>query len=134
MMTNLFRLILLIGVLLYLLLIIILMRKGRMSLKYSLIWFFSGVVLLICAVFPQVIRFFTRLIGVYSDVNAVFFVGVCFLLLIILSLTSIVSGQSERIRTLVQTQALLEKRVRDLEIKIDGDLQSSDSTNHYDEG
>ncbi len=119
MMTNLFRIILLLGVLLYLLLIIILMRKGRMSLKYSLIWFFSGIVLLICALFPQVIRFFTRLIGVYSDANAVFFVGVCFLILIILSLTSIVSGQTERIRMLVQTQAILEKRVRELEARVD---------------
>ena len=118
MMTDLFRIILLTGVLLYLLLIVILMRKGRMSLKYSLIWFFSGVVLLLCAIFPQAIRFFTRLIGVYSEVNAVFFVGVCFLLLIILSLTSIVSGQTERIRILVQTQAILEKRVRDLEEKV----------------
>lgn len=119
MMTSLFRVILLTGVLLYLMLIVILMRKGRMSLKYSLLWFFSGIVLLICAMFPQVIRFFTRLIGVYSDVNAVFFVGVCFLLLIILSLTSIVSGQSERIRILVQTQAMLEKRVRQLEEKME---------------
>lgn len=119
MMTDLFRIILLTGVLLYLLLILILMRKGRMSLKYSLIWFFSGVVLLFCAIFPQVIRFFTRLIGVYSEVNAIFFVGVCFLLLIILSLTSIVSGQTERIRILVQTQAILEKRVRELEEKVE---------------
>jgi len=35
--------------------------------------------------------------------------------LIILSLTSIVSGQTERIRTLTQTQAMLEKRIRELE-------------------
>ena len=119
MMTNLFRIILLAGVLLYLILILILMRKGRMSLKYSLIWFFSGIVLLICAVFPQVIRFFTHLIGVYSETNAVFFLGVCFLILIVLSLTSIVSGQSERIRILVETQALLEKRLRDLETQME---------------
>lgn len=119
MMTTLFRIILLVCVLLYLAVILILMRKGRMSLKYSLTWFFSGVILLICAIFPQVIRFFTRLIGVYSEANAVFFIGVCFLILIVLSLTSIASGQSERIRTLVQTQAILEKRVRDLEKKVE---------------
>ena len=115
MMTDLFRVILLVGVLIYLMIIIFLMKKGRMSLKYSLVWFASGMVLLVCAIFPQIIRFFTNLIGIYSEVNAVFFVGVCFLLLIILSLTSIASGQSERIRTLVQTQAMLEKRVREIE-------------------
>ena len=118
MMTTVFRIILLVCVLVYLLVILALMRRGRMSLKYSLIWFLSGVILLICAIFPQVIRFFTRLMGIYSDTNAVFFIGVCFLILIVLSLTSIASGQSERIRTLVQTQAILEKRVRDLEEKV----------------
>lgn len=117
-MTTVFRIILLVCVLVYLLVILALMRRGRMSLKYSLIWFLSGVILLICAIFPQVISFFTRLMGIYSDTNAVFFIGVCFLILIVLSLTSIASGQSERIRTLVQTQAILEKRVRDLEEKV----------------
>lgn len=115
MMTTLFRVILLVCVLVYLAVILMLMRKGRMSLKYSLIWFLAGVVLLVCAIFPQMIRFFTHLLGVYSETNAVFFVGVCFLVLIVLSLTSIVSGQTERIRKLVQSQAILEKRIRDLE-------------------
>ncbi len=119
MMTNLFKGILLVGVLLYLLLIIYLMKKGRMSLKYSLMWFFSGLMLLICAIFPRIIGFFTDLLGIYSETNGIFFVGVCFILLIILSLTSIASGLSERIRTLVQTQAMLEKRVRELEEKLE---------------
>ncbi len=118
MMTNLFRVILLVGVLLYILLIIYLMKKGRMSLKYSLVWFLAGLVLLICAIFPQLVGAVTDLLGIYSEVNGVFFVGVCFILLIILSLTSIVSGLSERIRTLVQTQSMLEKRVRELEEKL----------------
>ncbi|MBE5953180.1 MAG: DUF2304 domain-containing protein [Lachnospiraceae bacterium] len=118
MITNLFRVILLVGILLYILLIIYLMKKGRMSLKYSLVWFLTGLVLLICAAFPQLIGFATGLLGIYSEVNGVFFVGVCFILLIILSLTSIVSGLSERLRTLVQTQGMLEKRVRELEEKL----------------
>lgn len=115
MMTDLFRIILLTGVLLYLLLIIWLMRKSKLSLKYSLIWFLTGLVLLICVIFPQLVRKVTQLIGIYSEVNAVFFVGVCFLLLIILFLTSVASGLSDSVRNLTQTQAMLEKRVRDLE-------------------
>lgn len=115
MMTNWFRVILLVGVLIYLLFIIWLMKKEKLSLKYSLLWFLTGVMLLICAIFPGIVRFATALIGVYSEVNAVFFVGVCFLLLIILFLTSVASGLSDKVRGLTQTQALLEKRVRDLE-------------------
>lgn len=115
MMTTLFRVILLVGVFCYLLLIIWLMKKGRLSLKYTLIWFLSGIVMLICTIFPQLVGKITRLIGIYSEVNAVFFIGVCFLLLIILFLTSVASGLSERVRTLTQTQAMLEQRVRTLE-------------------
>ncbi len=118
MITDLFRVILLVGILLYILLIMYLMKKGRMSLKYSLVWFLTGLVLLICAVFPQLIGNITGLLGIYSEANGVFFVGVCFILLIILSLTSIVSGLSERLRNLIQTQGMLEKRVRELEEKI----------------
>ncbi len=115
MMTDLFRIILLIGVLLFIVLIIWLMRRGKLSLKYSLIWFLTGLVLLVCAIFPQLVRSVTELIGIYSEANAVFFIGVCFLLLIILFLTSVASGLSDRVRRLVQTQAMLEKRIRDLE-------------------
>ncbi len=118
MMTTLFRCILIILVLIYLLIIIGLMKKGKMSLKYSLVWFLAGVVLLVCAIFPEAVLFFSKALGVYSEVNAIFFVGVCFLLLIILSLTSIASGQTERIRRLTESQALLERRVRDLEEKL----------------
>ena len=115
MMTTLFRVILLACVLVYLAVILVLMRKGRMSLKYSLIWFLAGVVLLVCAIFPQTIRLFTHLLGVCSAANAVFFIGVCFLVLIVLSLTSIVSGKKERIRKLVTSQAILEKHSRESE-------------------
>lgn len=131
MMTTVFRVILLVFVLLYLAMILFLMRKGRMSLKYSLIWFFAGVILFVCATFPQVIRFFTRLMGVYSEANAVFFIGVCFLILIVLSLTSIASGQSERIRTLVQTQAILEARVRKLEAQMKQQELENEDGNEY---
>lgn len=88
-------------------------------------------ILLVCAVFPQVIRFFTQLMGVYSEANAVFFIGVCFLILIVLSLTSIASGQSERIRTLVQTQAILEARVRKLEAQMEQQKHENEDGNEY---
>lgn len=120
MLSDVFRVILLIGVLIYLLIIMFLMRKGKMNLKYSLVWLLTGVVMLVCAAFPGIVHQLAKLFGVYSDVNIVFFVGVCFLLVIILSLTSIVSLLSDRLRSLTQTQAILEKRVRELEHKLEG--------------
>jgi len=59
-----------------------------------------------------------KLLGIRTPSNAIFIVEALFSMLIILSLTSIVSLQMLRIRKLTQTQALLEKRVRDLEKKV----------------
>lgn len=115
MMTDLFRIILVVGVLVYIGIIAALMKKGRMSLKYSLLWLLSGLIFLIVALFPQLIRGISHLVGVYSEMNLLFFIGICFLLLIIISLTSIASLQNDKIRGLTQTQAMLEKRVRELE-------------------
>lgn len=127
MLSDIFRVILLVGVLIYLLIIMLLMRKGKMNLKYSLVWLLSGVVMLVCAAFPGVVHSVAKLFGVYSDVNIVFFVGVCFLLVIILSLTSIVSLLSDRLRSLTQTQAILEKRVRELEQRLAHNMEGKDS-------
>lgn len=114
-MTDLFRCILIAGVLIFILIILSLMKKERLILKYALIWLGAGVVMLICAIFPGVVEIVTDALGIYSVVNAVFFVGVCFLLMIIMFLTSVVSLQTNRIRNLTEGQAMLERRVRDLE-------------------
>ena len=51
-------------------------------------------------------------------VNALFLLGIGFVIILVMSLTAIVSHQTERIRTLAQDNAMLEKRIRDLEKKI----------------
>jgi len=57
------------------------------------------------------------LLGFELASNALFSLLLGFVIVILLSLTAIVSRQSERIKTLVQTTALLEKRIRELEEK-----------------
>ena len=110
---------LLLGVLFYLTVIIALIKKEQLNLRYTLLWLFSGVVMMILAVFPQVASFIAGCMGVETPANAVFVIEALFALLIILSLTSVVSNQMLRIRKLTQTQAMLEKRVREVEEQLD---------------
>ena len=109
---------LIIGVLFYLFVIMVLIKKEKLNLKYTLLWLFTAVVMLIVALFPQIAVWISNLLGVQAPVNTIFVIEGLFVLLIILSLTSIVSSQMNRIRRLTQTQALLESRVRQLEAKI----------------
>ena len=115
MMTLVFQCCLIVGILIYLGVIVVLLKKQKLNLRYALTWLLMAFVMLLVAVFPQIITAISRLLGVASDVNTVFVLQGLFVLLILLSLTSIVSKQTNRIRKLAQTQALLEKRVRERE-------------------
>ncbi|ALU13509.1 hypothetical protein ACH52_0680 [Eubacterium limosum] len=109
------RLFLVICILVYLGIIINLLRKKKLNLKYTLIWLFSGIIMLVVSIFPQIINFLSSIIGIVDVTNAVFILEGMFVLVILLSLTSIVSHFNDRNRELIQKVALLEKRVRELE-------------------
>ncbi|MBO6158949.1 MAG: DUF2304 domain-containing protein [Firmicutes bacterium] len=95
--------------------LVILLKKKKLSLRYTLLWLLADLVLLVLAIFPDLINWFTRQVGIVSPVNAVFAVEAIFVLVIMLSLTGIVSQENRKIRKLAQENAILEKRVRDLE-------------------
>ena len=109
------RLFLVICILVYLGIIINLLRKKKLNLKYTLIWLLSGIIMLVVSIFPQIINFLSSVIGIVDVTNAVFILEGMFVLVILLSLTSIVSHFNDRNRELIQKVALLEKRVRELE-------------------
>ncbi len=109
------QLFLLLCVLIYAGVILRLLLKKRLNLKYTLVWLLTAIVMLIIAIFPQVVTYLAHLIGIQVESNAVFFFALIFLFLIVLTLTVIVSHMNNRVYRLTQMQALLEKRVRELE-------------------
>lgn len=112
------QVLLLIAVIIYFVIILYLMQKGRIQTQYALVWLLSAVVLLVVAVFPQIIYCLSDLVGIELSTNFIFFIAAIFAILILLSLTVIVSKFTERLKRITQTQALLEKRVRNLEEKL----------------
>ena len=112
-----FRALLLVGVVVYLSVIIWLMKKQKLLVRYAIIWLFSGAVLGVFAVFPYIVLVLRDIIQIVTPSNLIFIIVIAFLLLVSLSLTSIVSGLSEKLKKLAQQNALLERRVRELEEK-----------------
>ncbi len=102
-------------IVLFFLFLFSMLKKNQIALKYTLLWMFSGFVMLILAIFPGLLDSFAKLIGVYSSVNALFAVmlGCCIILMI--SLTAIISKEKHEIVRLVQALSVLENRVRELE-------------------
>ena len=97
--------------------ILYLIKKGKLEIKYSIIWMaFSGAMLLF-AIFPYIVLIIGDIVGVMDPVNFIFLSQIIFILLILLSVSAVISGFSQKIKKLAQQNAFLEKRVRELEEK-----------------
>lgn len=113
-MSNTLRYVMLIGVFFYFYCIFYFLKKKSLSLKYSLLWITTGIIMGVIALFPQIIYVFVELIGIQTPVNGLYAICIFMMMLILISLTSIVSKQTERIKNLTQYIAILEKDVREI--------------------
>ncbi len=112
--TNL-RIILIFAVGCYFILILLFLKRKALELKYTLLWILSGVVLGAFVIFPQLLVYLVRMLGIESPMNGLFVLCIGFIIIILMALTSIVSRQTMKIRILIQENAMLEKRLRELE-------------------
>lgn len=98
-----------IALLVALIIIINMIRKKSLELKYALSWIFLVGALIILVFLPHLLEDMAHLLGIASPVNMIFFLGFCFALVIIFTLTVALSRLSERVRKLSQIIALNEK-------------------------
>ena len=89
--------------------IVNMIRKKRLELRYALAWLLVGIGVLILDCFPSLIDWIAQKLGIVNPVNMLFFLGFCFSLIIFV-LTISVSRTSIRIKQLTQELALFEKR------------------------
>ena len=101
--------------LIFLVVILNMLKKKKLNLKYTLTWLFAAFALLVVDCFPKIIEGIMNLVGVASPVSMVFVLEALFVLVILLSLTAIVSHLTERVYRLTQTIAIMEKKIRELE-------------------
>lgn len=113
------RIFLSIGILVYFFLIILFLKRKALSLKYTLLWILAGILMGVLVIFPQLIHFVIDIIGIKSVMNGLFTLSIFFILILLMSITSIVSKQSNQIKILAQNIAFLEKRIRELEKKLE---------------
>lgn len=92
-------------------------KKKQLSYRYTLLWLFFSFVIVLIAIFPQIIMSIAKFIHIETPVNALFLIAIGAMILIIFFMTIGYSKHSEKITKLVQTNALLEKRIRELEDK-----------------
>ena len=116
-----------------------LVRIKRLELKYALIWFLVGILLLIFDLSPNLLYNLTRALGISLPINMLFFLGFGFVLMIIFTQTIVISNLTRKAKRLTQEVGLLNKRIDNLveRIHIDeakqGDLKENIKENSEEE-
>ena len=114
------------AILFILAILINMIRRRSLELKYAL----TALFVFDCA--PALLNVVSGFLGIYAPVNMIFFLGFCFSLLIIFSLTVALSRLSNSVRTLDQMVALNEKRLQDLEQELEKEkAKHEEETDHH---
>jgi hypothetical protein len=98
-----------------LLVVLDMVRRRALMERYALLWLLSSVVIFGLAVWENALTTLARQIGIVSAPNALFFVAVGFILLLLLHFSAAVSRLTDQSKVLAQHQAMLEQQVRDLQ-------------------
>jgi hypothetical protein len=105
----------LVGSLLILAGIVELLRRRQLGEKYAVLWLVVGVLLLIFTAFPGLLTGLSDALGVAVPTNLMFFVGILFLVGVVLHLSWEVSRLENETRKLAEDQAILRLEVEQLQ-------------------
>lgn len=87
------------------------LKKGRIPIKYSLLWYFSALIIFVVAVFPFVIEWCANFLGFETLSNLIIGIIIGILLFLTMSLTIITSGQKKKITLLIQEVSTLKSQI-----------------------
>jgi hypothetical protein len=105
------QLVAIVGAVALLLAVLEMVRRRRLQERYALLWLLSAGVLLALAIWSGALASISHAIGVIYPPNALFFIGIGFILLLLLHFSAAVSRLSSQSEVLAQRQALLEERL-----------------------
>lgn len=91
-----------------------LVRVRRLELKYALVWFLVGVLVILFAANKDWLQGMSRLLGIELPINMLFFMGFLFVLMIIFTQTIVISNLTRRVKRLTQEVGILNKRIDDM--------------------
>lgn len=109
------QIILIIAAIFFAIFILIVTKKKKLSYRYTLFWLFFSLIVIVISLFPQIIMVISKLVHIETPVNALFLMAIVGIIIIMFFMTIGYSKHTEKITKLIQTNALLERRIRELE-------------------
>ena len=91
-----------------------LVRSRRLREKYVALWMLVGLIIIVLTLFPDLLGWLARMVGVAVPSNLLFFFAILLLLGVCLQLSLEISLAEEKSRTLAENVAILNLQVREL--------------------
>ena len=88
-------------------------KKERMRIEESIFWLILSLLLLVFSIFSGIPDILARLLGIYSTANFLFLFVIFILLLRLFYVNAALGKLEERVKTLVQNEALRDRRERE---------------------
>ena len=104
-----------------LLIVLELVRRRRLLERYALVWLAVGVALVVLGAWGGLLETISDTLGVAAPANALFAIGLGFLIVLVLNFSVAVSQLTDQSKVLAQRLALLEERLRRQERLTDGE-------------
>jgi hypothetical protein len=86
-------------------------KKKKIMLKYALIWFVASIILIFCALTPNLMESLANFMGFEKASNMIFLFVVGINIVITFILTTIVSNQKDKITTLIQELGIVKEQL-----------------------
>ena len=96
-----------------LVIVLYLLRKGRIPVKYALIWIFAVCLIFIASIIPNFMEFIATFLGFELSSNMILTFFIAILLFLTLILTVMAAGQKKKTTLLIQEVSLLKKELED---------------------
>ena len=110
---DLLKLLAVVGSVTLLIVVVELIRRGKLKERYSLLWLLAGGLLLFLSVSRGILNSLAALFGIFYPPSLLFLLAFFFLLLITLHFSVVLSGLSEKNKQLAQELALLRRELED---------------------
>ena len=101
-----------------------LLRRRQLRERHAMWWLFAGTMALIVGVFPKTLEWASEIVGIDVPTNLVFFVSIAILVLVCLQHSAELTILESKSRTLAESVAMQDLRLRDLERQISGTSKS----------
>ncbi|WP_040213617.1 DUF2304 domain-containing protein [Clostridium polynesiense] len=114
-MDRVLQLMLIAAAILFAIYIIAMVNRRKLQLKYTLTWLLVSVIFILISIFPKLVFTFSRILHIVEPVNALYFIIISFLLIIVFTLTRAVSNYSTKVKDLTQELGILKNYLENQE-------------------